>query len=161
MTSRKRPSVATDPQAAGQPAIPQRVTGDQPTAQEIRAAVRARMEAAVDIPGDIHDDVHGNIASLAIAASDPLVESGLQTLESRGLWEPLLEPAEDTLWTDLRPSEAVALSAMVHEAAYRAADRCWDIILEELTAAGVAFAAAYPAAPRREARASLMAPDAP
>ncbi|MBA2555898.1 MAG: hypothetical protein H0V12_00885 [Chloroflexi bacterium] len=58
------------------------------------------------------------------------------------------DDARDSRWRDLRRSEARRLRELVTGAIDAAATRCEAIILEELTAAGVAFAAEYPDAPR-------------
>ncbi len=58
-----------------------------------------------------------------------------QVDDGAGVWEPLREAPENTLWGDLRPSEAIRLSELVSAACDQARDRCVPIILDELTAA--------------------------
>lgn len=119
-----------------------------PTEQEIRQTIALHDEQPV---GNL-DSIAGwraNLRHLIVQASWPLSESGAQTLEGGdGLWEPTPEPTDGTVWGDLRPSEAGRLVELVGDACDRAADRCYGIIIEELTAAGAAFAAEYPDAPR-------------
>jgi hypothetical protein len=57
------------------------------------------------------------------------------------------EPYYSGSWWDLRASEAIVLRDLALAAEGRAVERSVAIILEELTAAGVAFAEAYPDAP--------------
>jgi hypothetical protein len=58
------------------------------------------------------------------------------------------DDAPDSLWRDLRRSEARRLRELVTDAIAAATRRCEAVILEELTAAGVTFAAEHPDAPR-------------
>lgn len=120
-----------------------------PFEEEVRAAIEA---AAAGPIGEVVDDI-GNLRaalrSLALEAGRYLAESARQTKEGGdGLWEPMSDPLPGCLWGDLRPSEAERLTSIIHEAAYRAADRSMAVILDELTAAGLAFAAEHPDAPR-------------
>ncbi len=94
--------------------------------------------------------LRANLDILATAAAWFLSESAVPTKEGNGVWEPSPESVPGVLWRDLRPSEADRLVELVNAATERAAERCEAIILEELTAAGVAFAAEHPDAPRGE-----------
>jgi hypothetical protein len=95
--------------------------GTAPTEAGIRAAIRAHL----DRYGDVMDG-------------------------SDGMFHPfdaIVDPAS-TLWADLRPSEDLRLRAIIEEAERRAFDRCRGIIVDEATAAALAFAAEFPEAPR-------------
>jgi hypothetical protein len=92
---------------------------------------------------DPENELRGVISFIA----GPFVDSAARTLESGGAsaWEPLNDDVgPEAIWTDLRPSEAIHLMKMIEAAVDRAATRCQAIILEELAAAGLAFAAENP-----------------
>lgn len=77
------------------------------TEQDIRAAIEARLDAEAGHVFDTQADLTEGLERVAVAAADPLAESGRQTREGGGIWEPLDVAPEGTLWADLRPSEAV------------------------------------------------------
>ena len=121
----------------------------RPTEEEIRKAIDARMdeESSGQVPGALRDQVRGLIDD----ASDPLTWPCTFVLD--GLVADQYDDPDETvgmsaLYRDLRLSEASALRALMDAASARAADRCEAIILDELTAAGVAFAQVHPDAPR-------------
>lgn len=148
----RRPrTAATTPAAAdvGSQRSPGATAHQAPTEAEIRAVIEERMLLEAGHVVDEMDDLDAALRRVAIVASDPLVESGRQTLEGgRGVWEPVAPPPDGSLWGDLRPSEAVRLSQLVQAAAERASARCRAIVIEELVGAGVQFAAEHPDAPR-------------
>jgi len=62
--------------------------------------------------------------------------------------DPTQDDQPGDVWRDLRPSEAAVLDAIADEAKGRAFERAEAIIIDELVAAALRFAAAYPDAPR-------------
>ena len=117
---------------------------------EITAAIEARLGQKV-VDADQMEDVRGLIRqAITHSAASPLINSAVDTLEigGDGVWEDLNELHPDALWTDLRASQAKRLVELVGEACNRAAAMCTTVIVDELTKAGVAFAAEYPDAPR-------------
>ena len=118
------------------------------TEQEIREAIERRLREPtgyIDTDAELTDALR----RIAVEAARPIVESGAQTLEGgQGVWEPVDDPADGVLWADLRPSEAVALSGLVRRATDRAAQRCEEVVVEELTRAALRFAEEHPDAPR-------------
>jgi hypothetical protein len=141
----RRPrTAATNPAAAdvGSQGSPGGTAHQAPTEAEIRAEV---LEAGTVYPKghpyaqELEEIIKGWATPLASAAFDALESPDERT------------PGDDTglvLWRDLRPSEAIVLRGLVADAVRRATDRCQILVLEELTAAGVGFAAAFPDAPR-------------
>lgn len=130
-----------------------------PTESMIRAALDAYAESTEANFGEATNDLVGEIRSLAAELATPLVDSAADTLEADGgsVWEPLRPPHKHTLWTNLRPSECVRLIGLVEAAIDRAADRSAAIVIEEVVAAGVAFAQEYPDAPRSSTKPEVSA----
>lgn len=58
------------------------------------------------------------------------------------------EGSTSDIWTDLRNSEGLRLAQLVDIAAERTIERVRAIVIEEVVAAALAFAAEYPDAPR-------------
>lgn len=109
------------------------ITTTAPSEAEIRAAI----EAAPDGYDGV-SDLTGKLYELFGA---PLYGPGR------------FDPEEDQvgprdLWVDLRASEAARLLELADEAWVRARQRVHQILVDELTAAALAFAAEYPEAPR-------------
>jgi len=121
-----------------------------PTEAEIRAAILARLQDKADSVFDEQADLVDAFDRIATAAADPLVKSAANTLEIDGgsLWEPLRQASVRALWFDLRPSQAAELVDLIQQACERVQARCEAIVLEELVAVGVQFAAQHPDAPR-------------
>jgi len=118
-----------------------------PTEAEVRAAIVGVAESSY--VGSCVDEVAGlrfNLGAMAKACARALVDSAAGTKELD----------DGVLWVDLRPSEADRLITLVSEAADRATERCEAIILDAMTAAGVAFAAEFPEAPRGEAAEAVV-----
>jgi hypothetical protein len=118
------------------------------TEEDIRSALAAAIEArtdGVDTLGTNRSALRSVIASIG----NPMTNPAFLAIEADAEWEPD-RPDPGDLWYDLRTSEARRLRELTTAAVERAADRCAAIILDELTAAGVAFAAEHPDAPRPE-----------
>lgn len=123
-----------------------------PTAKEIREAIEARLDRQTS-GTDNQETAQGMLHQVITQnAADPFIDSASDTLEidGGGVWEALRAPHRHAVWTNLRPSEAARLVELTEAACDRAEARCVAVILEELTAAGVEFAAEYPDAPRAE-----------
>ena len=101
---------------------------------------------------DVDDAMRNNLINLAVAAAHPLIASAAYTAEGSGEvwrpWETIDEAIADRIWTDLRPSEAVRLMALVTRARERAAAEAAAAILSAITEAGRRFAEEFPDAPR-------------
>ncbi|HUG47975.1 MAG TPA: hypothetical protein VMP67_06135 [Candidatus Limnocylindria bacterium] len=106
------------------------------TEQEVREAIEGRKH--------LRDKLAEAFAEASLPVGEAAWHGGVDADE------PFVEPAPewDVLWWDIRPSQAVRLHQLVGEARDRALSRCQAIIVDELTAAGVQFAAEYPDAPR-------------
>jgi hypothetical protein len=120
-----------------------------PTEAEIRAEIGECWQGPSD--PSTPNTPHGTLSELIARVADPFIDSAARTLEVEGgsVWEPLLEDVGPlAIWTDLRPSQAVRLVQLVGAAQDRATARCEAIIIEELTAVGLTFAAEHPDAPR-------------
>ena len=120
-----------------------------PTRDAILEAITEQW--VLDYSGSTCSDPAGELRGVIARMADPLVDSAVRTLEAGGAsaWEALrADVGPAAIWQDLRPSEAVALMELVEAACDRAAVRSREIIEEELTAAGVAFAERYPDATR-------------
>jgi hypothetical protein len=132
-------SVASDPRRAPVPAA------QTPTEAEIRAAIEARMAESV---GDYTR--HRTPAErLRVAIEDAALVvdyAAFDVLDWEG--EPEAAPSEPTIWWGLSRAEARQLRALVDAAKSTLVERCEALIVEELTAVGVAFAAKHPDAPR-------------
>lgn len=113
-----------------------------PTEQEVRASLVAFLEASSPMSvGTMRDALRCAIRDVGDAL-DCAAFTALESEYDAG------DDAPDSLWRDLRRSEARRLRELVTGAIDAAASRCEAIILEELTAAGVTFAAEHPDAPR-------------
>ncbi|CAN5828261.1 hypothetical protein BH20CHL5_BH20CHL5_14310 [soil metagenome] len=113
-----------------------------PTEQDVRASLEAFLEANSPMSvGTMRDALREAIRDVG----DALDCAAYTALESEG---DVGDDAPDSLWRDLRRSEARHLRELVTGGIDAAASRCEAIILEELTAAGVTFAAQHPDAPR-------------
>ncbi len=113
-----------------------------PTEQEVRASLEAFLEASSPMSvGTMRDALRCAIRDVGDAL-DCAAFTALGSEYDAG------DDAPDSLWRDLRRSEARRLRELVTGAIDAAASRCEAIALEELTAAGVAFAAEHPDAPR-------------
>ena len=112
-----------------------------PTEEEIRAALAGRWTNPAD-------------AALWVKDIDRRLEEAVSLAVAPLWWEaPSVDEVDsvesgDKVWSDLRPSEATRLHTLVGEAEQRAQGRCHEVILDELTAAALAFAAEHPDAPR-------------
>lgn len=118
-----------------------------PIAAEIAAAIEERAK----YPGS--GTVEGGLgATLRLLVSDyaQALTSSADALEGADPDE-WGEPGDDGLWINLRRTEALRLRELVIEAAEQAAARCEAVIRDELVAAGLAFAAEFPEAPRAKA----------
>jgi hypothetical protein len=93
---------------------------------------------------DPSDDAEEALHRIAQGAASPLIDSNTQTLDGRGIWEPVVPAPETVIWADLRPSEAQRLQILVREAIQHATERRMTLIEDELTAAGAAFAREFP-----------------
>ena len=111
-----------------------------PTADAIRKALSAQWEADCDL-GSGPDTPEAVLSAMIAQIAAPFVDSAARTIECGGeVWEPLKEGVGPlAIWSDLRPSQAVRLMKLVNETRGRAEARCQAIIVEEFTAAGVAF----------------------
>ena len=113
-----------------------------PTEQDVRASLEAFLEASSPTSvGTMRDALREAIRDVGDAL-DCAAYTALESGDDVG------DDAPDSLWRDLRRSEARRLRELVTGAIDAAASRCEAIILEELTAAGVTFAAEHPDAPR-------------
>lgn len=120
-----------------------------PTEEEIRSALDAQLarHSAGTVPGGIREQ----IASLIEEVAEPMLwpcEYVLQRLAEDPIWGPDEPPEEWVLYWALSRAEAKELRKRMRAATKRAAVRCEAIVLEEMTAAAVAFATAHPDAPR-------------
>jgi hypothetical protein len=113
------------------------------TADAIQEALSAQWEADYDSTGP--DTPDETLSALIAKIAAPFVDSAARTIECGGeVWEPLSEGVGPlALWDDLRPSQATRLMQLVNETRDRAAARCQAIIVEEFTAAGLAFDAEF------------------
>ncbi len=129
-----------------------------PTRAEIREALARRATdhgcySCNPTPRDGETPMQAEIRLLAEEWSEPLDEAATVALNRE---EVLSEEGDDfaeagaSLWMDLRSSEAWHLRRLLDAALDRIVAAVEPIILEELTAAGVAFAQAHPDAPRPE-----------
>ena len=114
-----------------------------PTEAEIRRDVREMFSQEAT-----KDDLRQFVAMM----SNALDCSAFEILDGPDEREP--EGIAGALWRDLRPSEAIRLRVLVDEAEARAVARCEAIIVDELAAGGLAFAAEFPDAPRGRLEAS-------
>jgi hypothetical protein len=113
-----------------------------PTEQDIRASLDAFLEASSPMSvGTMRDALREAIRDVGDAL-DCAAFTALGSVDDAG------DDAPDSLWRDLRRSEARRLRDLVTDAIGAATRRCEAVILEELTAAGVTFAAEHPDAPR-------------
>ena len=110
-----------------------------PTEAEIRAAILAEMRR---LP---NDDPRNPLREAVLRMADPIKGAASYAL---GDQDDIGEEFEGRIWQDLRTSEARRLREIVAEALPRAAARAEEVIVEELTAAGVRFAEEFPDAPR-------------
>jgi len=114
-----------------------------PTRDEIREAIAHRISTAW--PGDNPADaIREAIEQMADFMYGPSADR-LTGERARGP-SPREWPAD--LWDDLRNPEAAALDQFYEEATERALARCIEVATEELVTAGMAFARAFPDAPR-------------
>ena len=113
-----------------------------PTAAMIRDALTAQWEADYD-PSSGPDTPDGVLSDVIAKIAAPFVDSAARTIECGGeVWEPLRENVGPlAIWSDLRPSQAAGLIQLILGARDKAVTRCQAIIVEELTAAGLEFAA--------------------
>lgn len=117
-------------------------TMSAPTEHEIREALVAFLESPSPLAeGTMRDALLEAIKDVGDAL-DVAAFTALSSEEDAG------DDAPDSLWRDLRRSEARHLRDLVTDAIGAATRRCEAIILEELTAAGVTFAAEHPDVPR-------------
>lgn len=142
-TRRGSPETARTPvQAPGVHPAPSRATTGHraPTEAEIRAAIGASIEAV-----GFDDALNGAL----VVASGPVANPAFLAFADSADYAPDV-PDPGDLWTDLRHSEAARLHELAGAAWERAKARCREAIIEEYVAAGVAFAAEFPDAPRPE-----------
>lgn len=128
-----------------------------PSEQEIREAiaVRGTYSMASSYSGGLRGALEGLISEYAEA-----IDSAVSDAEAAR--DDVLEEGQDPrdlagLWADLRLSEADRLRRLADAATARAADRAEAIIVEEIVAAGLAFAAEFPDAPRGRQEAVAVA----
>lgn len=78
------------------------------------------------------------------------------------LWGDIVdqEPVTESVWMNLRPTEARRLHELVEVAIERAIDRALEVTLQEIRGAAMAFAAEFPDAPRGLGRPSQRRLDA-
>jgi hypothetical protein len=119
--------------------MPTATRSSAPTEAEIRAMLAER---AVKWP---HDNAERQLAEAVDTAFDTIGYIELDELESNGGLHALSD-----LWADLRPSEIIRLHLLVSEARERAYGAAWEAIVREVVAAGLAFAAEFPNAPRAQ-----------
>ncbi len=105
------------------------------------AEIRARLIAVFDQYGDELYDELGNVVEAVAEPLNCAAKSALGKISD-------VPTMETSLWGVLSPEPARVLDSIVSAAIERAVGRCVDIILEELTAAGVQFAQEHPDAPR-------------
>jgi hypothetical protein len=127
-----------------------------PTEAEVRHLITARIEApegsSGDPGGDLRNSLRGVIHDAGQWVRHPAWYSLDVTPDDAGTeWNEQDLDGDPPLWIELRRSEARRLRDLLREAEERAVARCEAIILDELTAAGVAFAAEFPEAPRPRA----------
>lgn len=115
--------------------------GSAPSAAEIRAVV---VESGQSYPKG--HPYSTQLADLITEWSADLKSAAFDALEAEDPREP--GAGHNAIWDDLRPSEALELRFLVQRAVAYAAEKCEAVIVDELTAAGVAFATKYPNAPR-------------
>jgi hypothetical protein len=117
-------------------------TSTPATAAILRSALALQWEADYD-PGSGPDTPEAVLSAMIAQIAAPFVDSAARTIECGGeVWEPLREGVGPlAIWSDLRPSQAVRLMKLVNETRDRVEARCQAIIVEELTAAGLEFAA--------------------
>jgi hypothetical protein len=114
-----------------------------PTEAEIRESLRRRGH---DYPADCPAD---QLREVVEDWANTLAGPAWSALESPDPRDPSeAEDDVDVLWTDLRPTEAAVLRDAVRLGVRTALQRCEEAIVDELTKAGLAFARAYPDAPR-------------
>jgi hypothetical protein len=109
------------------------------TADAIQKALSAQWEADIDFTGP--DTPNAALGAIIAKIADPFVDSAARTIECGGeVWEPLREGVGPlALWDDLRPSQATRLMKLVNETRDRVEARCQAIVVDEFTAAGLAF----------------------
>ncbi len=115
-----------------------------PTEAEIRAAIADRMRKYPN------DNPRQKLAGAVDQAFDAV---GYIDLDEEGQYDWGTQALSD-LWADLRPSEVERLHELIAEAKRRALDAAWAVIAEQVVAAGLAFAAEYPDAPRAKQEAA-------
>jgi hypothetical protein len=119
-----------------------------PTEAEIRAAIDRRLDESIS--GTVGGGLRAELRNLCREAGSSMqwpVDWSLD-LVNDPLWNDVEPSAEEGLYGALSRTQALAFDDHLRIATRRAADRCEAIILEELTAAGLRFAAEYPDAPR-------------
>ena len=113
-----------------------------PTEAEIRAVIVDRL---TKYPADMPDKkIRAGIEAMADFMYGPAWDK-LSGEASRGD-DPREWPGD--LWDDLRRPEAARLDQLYRGATARALARCLEIATEEYVSAGLAFARAFPDAPR-------------
>jgi hypothetical protein len=114
-----------------------------PTEAEIRADVVSFLESPSPMGlSSMRDALRSVVRDIA----DTIDVPAFNALESdRDVGD---DESHDALWRDLRRSEARRLRELVTAAIDRATERCEAIILDEVTAPGIAFAKEFPEAPR-------------
>ncbi len=118
-----------------------------PTEQDIRSLLSRRLTEPSS--GSHGGGLHGELRGVVKDAAGPLRDVAWEALEATDSdYGEKGQPDPSFAWCDLRATEAYRLMSLMDEAIERAATRCEAIILEELTGAGVTFAAEYPDAPR-------------
>jgi hypothetical protein len=113
-----------------------------PTEAEIREAISYRMAA---LPGD---DPADHILEGIEEMADFMYGPSTDKLSGEPAHRTSARKCPADVWDDLRRPEAACLDALYTEATQRALARCLEVVTEELVIAGVAFAAAFPDAPR-------------
>lgn len=117
-----------------------------PTEAEIREAIASR--ATLWPHDDPRKALRGAVEGFASFMTSPAYDA----FESPDPRIDLDDDADD-IWRDLRPSEARSLDELARAAIERAVRVAEAAIVEELVNAGLAFAGAYPEAPRARPKA--------
>lgn len=107
-----------------------------PTEAEIYEAIASRFRTYDGIEDKLDEALDKAFDALAYIALDDESDPGAGMAVRSGLWG------------DLRPSEALRLRDLTHDARGRLKADLWGRILETVATAGMTFAAEHPDAPR-------------
>jgi hypothetical protein len=115
-----------------------------PTRDEIIAEIHGKMAEGANGEGGLTAHLGRVIDDYAMWIRHP----AWHVLECPDPRDDYLEEEEESLWWDLRPSEAIALLEHVRAAQARLTAECETLIIEGIADATEAFAREHPEAPR-------------